>query len=162
MEKVNINRLSDFNTQLRVKGFNAYKIERENFVVRSYNRREFYKICMDTGRNVVHYANRSFEIDGTILFFGNPHIPYAWETLSPTNYGYVCLFSEEYLKMNERSESLLHSPLFRLGGTPIFSIKDEQKQFLGTIFQKMISEQDTEYAFKDELLRKFKYYYMKH
>ena len=154
-QKVNLNRLSDFNTQLRVKGFNAYEIERENFVVRSYNRREFYKICMDTGRNIVHYADRSFDIDGTILFFGNPHIPYAWENISPINYGYVCLFSEDFLKLNERTESLMHSPLFKFGGTPIFSIEEEQKLFLNTIFQRMIAEQDTDYAFKDELLRNY-------
>jgi hypothetical protein len=49
---------------LRVKGFNVYEIERVNFVVRSYNRKEFYKICMDTGRNIVHYAQRSFDITG--------------------------------------------------------------------------------------------------
>lgn len=155
MEKVNINRLSDFNIALRVKGFNAYPIQSENFVVRTYNRREFYKICMDTGRNVVHYADRSYDIDGTILFFGNPHIPYAWENISPTNSGYACLFSEEFLTLNERTESLLHSPLFKLGGTPIFSVKEEQKQFLGTIFQKMIAEQDSTYAFKNELLRNY-------
>lgn len=154
-QKVNLNRLSDFNTQLRVNGFNAYEIERENFVVRSYNRREFYKICMDTGRNIVHYADRSFDIDGTILFFGNPHIPYAWENISPINYGYVCLFSEDFLKLNERTESLMHSPLFKFGGTPIFSIEEEQKRFLNTIFQRMIAEQDTDYAFKDELLRNY-------
>ena len=36
MDKVNINRLSDFNAQLRVKGFNVYAIESEEYVIRSY------------------------------------------------------------------------------------------------------------------------------
>jgi len=153
--QINLNSLSDFNAQLRVKGFNAYEIERENFVVRTYNRKEFYKICMNTGRNIVHYAQRSYDIDGTILFFGNPHIPYAWETKSPSNHGYACLFSEDFLKLNERTESLLQSPLFKFGGTPIFSINDEQKILLKTIFQRMIAEQNTDYKFKDELLRNY-------
>ncbi len=30
-----------------------------------------------------------------------------------------CLFSEDFLKLSERSESILQSPLFKLGGTPI-------------------------------------------
>lgn len=109
MEKINLNRLSDFNTQLRVRGFNVHQIETEQYVLRSYNRREFYKICIDTGHNIVHYADRSYEVDGTILFFGNPHIPYAWETLSPTNDGYACLFSEEFLTFNDRTKGLLIS-----------------------------------------------------
>jgi len=106
VEKINLNRLSDFNAQLRVKGFNVYAIESEEYVIRSYNRKEFFKICMDTGHNIVHYANKSYEVDGTILFFGNPHIPYAWETKSPTNTGFACLFSEEYLTKNERTKNI--------------------------------------------------------
>ncbi len=155
MDKVNINRLSDFNTQLRVKGFNVYDFESEKYVIRSYNRKEFFKICMDTGHNVVHYANKSYEVDGTILFFGNPHIPYSWETKSPTNYGFACLFSEEYLSVNERTESLLYSPLFNLGETPIFSINEEQKMFIGNIFKQMIAEQDSDYKLKNDLLRNY-------
>ena len=155
MDKVNINRLSDFNAQLRVKGFNVYAIESEEYVIRSYNRKEFFKICMDTGHNIVHYADRSYEVEGTILFFGNPHIPYAWETKSPTNYGFACLFSEEYLSINERTESLLHSPLFNLGGTPIFSVTDEQKAFIGNIFKQMIAEQNSDYKLKNDLLRNY-------
>jgi AraC family transcriptional regulator, transcriptional activator of pobA len=155
MEKVNINRLSDFNTQLRVKGFNVFAIESQAYVVRSYNRKEFFKICMDTGHNVVHYANKSYEVDGTILFFGNPNIPYAWETKSPTNTGFACLFSEEYLSVNERTESLLQSPLFNLGGTPIFSVNDEQKAFISKIFKQMIAEQNSDYKLKNDLLRNY-------
>ncbi len=155
MEKINLNRLSDFNAQLRVKGFNVYAIESEEYVIRSYNRKEFFKICMDTGHNIVHYANKSYEVDGTILFFGNPHIPYAWETKSPTNTGFACLFSEEYLTKNERTKSLLQSPLFNLGGTPIFFLNDEQKIFISNIFKQMIVEQHSDYSLKNDLLRNY-------
>ena len=110
---------------------------------------------MDTGKNIVHYADRSFEVDGTILFFGNPNIPYAWEALSLENYGYVCLFSEAFFTLNTRTESLLHSPLFKIDGTPIFSINNEHKHFLNTIFQKMIEEQNSDYEYKNELLRNY-------
>ena len=155
MEKINLNRLSDFNAQLRVKGFNVYAIESEEYVIRSYDRKEFFKICMDTGHNIVHYANKSYEVDGTILFFGNPHIPYAWETKSPTNTGFACLFSEEYLTKNERTKSLLQSPLFNLGGTPIFFLNDEQKIFISNIFKQMIVEQHSDYSLKNDLLRNY-------
>ncbi len=110
---------------------------------------------MDTGHNIVHYANKSYEVDGTILFFGNPHIPYAWETKSPTNTGFACLFSEEYLTKNERTKSLLQSPLFNLGGTPIFFLNDEQKIFISNIFKQMIVEQHSDYSLKNDLLRNY-------
>lgn len=75
MNKTNINRFSDFNSELRVKGFKVFAIESEKYVIRSYNRKEFFKICIDIGHNVVHYADRSYEVNGAILFFGNPNIP---------------------------------------------------------------------------------------
>ncbi|MCX7928951.1 MAG: helix-turn-helix domain-containing protein [Patescibacteria group bacterium] len=155
MEEIDINRISDFNSQLRLKGFYAFQIESSNYLMRSYSRREFYKICIDTGHFIVHYADKSYEVNGTILFFGNPHIPYAWENISPDFYGYACLFSKDYLTFNERTMSLLSSPLFKIGGTPIFALTKEQKHFIETIFQKMIMEQDSEYEFKDELLRNY-------
>ncbi len=65
---------------------------------RIYSRKDFYKICLTTGKSIIHYADRSFEAEGTVLFFGNPHIPYSWETISTSYVGYTCLFSEEFFK----------------------------------------------------------------
>ena len=89
------------------------------------------------------------------MFFGNPHIPYSWETLSKTYVGYTCLFSEEFLKPAERSESLLQSPFFKTGGTPVLKITEEQRLFLNSLFEKMIEEQKPDYAFKDDLIRNY-------
>jgi AraC-like DNA-binding protein len=89
------------------------------------------------------------------LFFGNPHIPYSWELLSSSYHGYACVFTEEFLKVNDRSESLHECPLFKIGGTPIFYLSAEQKVFIDSLFQKMIEEQDTDYVFKDDLLRNY-------
>ncbi|SRR6266542_3844297 len=118
-------------------------------------RKDFYKICLTTGKSIIHYADRSFETEGTVLFFVNPHVPYSWETISRSYVGYTCLFSEEFLKASDRSESLQQSPLFKIGGTPILKINDQQREFLNTIFRKMIDEQKTDYAYKDDLIRNY-------
>ena len=147
---------SDFNTaEIKLKGFKVYEVESGVNAVPSYSRRDFYKICLNTGHNRINYADKGFETDGTILFFGNPHIPYSWEIISSEYNGYACAFTEEFLKINERSESLQESPLFKIGGNPIFALHDEQKQFITTIFKKMLSEQDTGYLFKDDLIRNY-------
>jgi len=147
--------VSEFNSELKLKGFNVFQIDGDGGTIRLYSRKDFYKICLTTGKSVIHYADRSFEEDGTILFFGNPHIPYSWETLSTTYVGYTCLFSEEFFKASDRSESLQHSPLFKIGGTPILKITDEQRQFLNTLFQRMIEEQKSDYTYKDDLIRNY-------
>jgi AraC family transcriptional activator of pobA len=147
--------VSEFNSELKLKGFKAFQIEDDSNATRLYSRKDFFKICLTTGNSKIHYADRTFETEGTILFFGNPHIPYSWETLSTTYVGYTCLFSEDFLKQTERSESLHQSPFFKIGGTPVLKITEEQRQFLNTIFKKMIDEQKSDYAFKDELIRNY-------
>jgi len=155
MEKKLIRSVSEFNNELKLKGFNVFEIEGDSYLTRMYSRKDFYKICLTTGKSIIHYADRSFEAEGTVLFFGNPHIPYSWETLSTSYVGYTCLFSEEFLKVSERSESLQQSPLFKIGGTPILNINDKQREFLNSIFQKMIDEQQSDYAYKDDLIRNY-------
>lgn len=146
--------VSEFNNELKLKGFKVFQIESDGNATRIYSRKDFYKICLTTGKSLIHYADKSFDAEGTILFFGNPHIPYSWETISTSYVGYTCLFSEEFLK-SDRSESLQHSPLFKIGGTPILKITEPQREFLSTLFQKMIDEQQTNYVYKDDLIRNY-------
>lgn len=147
--------VSAFNNELKLRGFNVFQIEKDANAVKIYSRKDFYKICLTTGESKIHYADRSFEHEGTVLFFGNPHIPYSWETISTTYVGYTCLFSEEFLQLSDRSESILQSPLFKVGGTPIVSITDDQRTFLNGVFRKMIEEQDSDYAHKDDVIRNY-------
>jgi AraC family transcriptional activator of pobA len=155
MENKSVRQVSEFNSELKLKGFNVFQIDGDGGSVRLYSRKDFYKICLTTGKSVIHYADKSFEEEGTILFFGNPHIPYSWETLSSTYVGYTCLFSEEFFKASDRSDSLQHSPLFKIGGTPILRLTDEQRKFLNTLFQRMIEEQKSDYTYKDDLIRNY-------
>jgi AraC-like DNA-binding protein len=147
--------LSAYNNELKLKGFNVFQIEQDASATRAYSRKDFYKICLTTGKSRIHYADRSFDAEGTILFFGNPNVPYSWETLSAEYAGYTILFSEAFIASGKRSESLQKSPLFRMGGTPILEIPEDRRLFLGSIFQKMIEEQAGDYEFKDDLIRSY-------
>ena len=154
MQNKYVRSVSNFNNELKLKGFNVFQIEGDGAATRIYSRKDFYKICLTTGKSIINYADKSFEQEGTILFFGNPHIPYSWETISTSYIGYTCLFSEEFLK-SDRSESLQHSPLFKIGGTPILKITKQQREFLNVLFKKMIEEQQTNYVYKDDLIRTY-------
>ncbi|REC54365.1 AraC family transcriptional regulator [Chryseobacterium piscium] len=147
--------ISEFNSELKLQGFKAFQIESDSNETRTYSRKEFYKICLTTGKSKIHYSDKTFEQEGTILFFGNPHIPYSWETISTTYVGYTILFSADFFKNSERSESLQQSSFFKIGGTPVLEITSEQRDFLNTIFQKMIAEQESDYLYKDELIRNY-------
>ena len=154
-KKVKERSVSEFNSELKLKGFNVFQIEEDSNVVRDYSRKDFYKICLTTGESLINYSDRSFLMKGTILFFANPNVPYSWETISRSYVGYTCLFSEDFYKPSDRTESLQQSPLFKIGGTPIFEITEEKREFLNGIFRIMMAEQNTNYAFKDDLIRNY-------
>ncbi len=155
MKEKAIREVSRFNSELKLQGFKAFQIEEDTVDTRLYSRKEFYKICLTTGESRIHYSDKTYEQEGTVLFFGNPHIPYSWETISTKYVGYTILFSEEFFKNSERSESLQQSSFFKIGGTPVLKITEEQRTFLNTIFHKMIAEQESDYVFKDELIRNY-------
>ncbi|MDH6253427.1 AraC family transcriptional activator of pobA [Chryseobacterium sp. H1D6B] len=155
METKIVRSVSEFNNELKLKGFKAFQIDDDSNATRIYSRKDFFKICLTTGKSKIHYADKSFEQEDTILFFGNPHIPYSWETISTTYAGYTCLFSDDFLKQSDRLESVQQSPFFKIGGTPVLKISEDQRQFLNTIFQRMIEEQKSDYPFKDELIRNY-------
>jgi AraC-like DNA-binding protein len=143
-------------SDLKLRGFKLYEVNQPQQTPLLYSRRDYYKVSIMTTRCVIHYANRSMELDGTYLFFSNPHIPYSMELLTDQHRGYACLFSEEFVKGGaERSESLQQSPLFQLGGTPVFQLNETQATYLTGIFQKMQAEEATDYPFKGELIRTY-------
>jgi len=149
------NQTSAFNNELKLKGFKVYKIDNEANSGHTYSRKDFYKINLTTGKFIFHYADKSIETDDTFLFFGNPNIPYSCEAVSSKYSGYTCIFTEDFLKLGERSEGLLQSPIFKIGGTPILKLEKEEKDFIIRVFERMLTEQANDYAFKDEVIRNY-------
>ncbi|KAB7729389.1 helix-turn-helix domain-containing protein [Rudanella paleaurantiibacter] len=138
---------------LKPLSFKAYEIVTTVSGSPTYTRRDFYKITLSNCHMIIHYADKSIEMDGTFLFFRNPHVPYSIELLSASYTGYACVFTEEFLKASERSESFLESPLVKIGSTPALLVNSQQKEFIEPLFKKLLVEQNSEYVFKDELIR---------
>jgi AraC-like DNA-binding protein len=157
---------ADLNAVLRKRGFIAYdistggeigrdyKLANRDDIIRAYSRKHFYKICIVTGRSLIEYSDRSTVIDGTTLFFGNPHVPYSWECLSD-QVGYCCLFTEDFFKAGERSGVMLDSPVFNIGGTPIFSVDETRKNLITYFLRNMVNEQESDYIHKNDMFRSY-------
>lgn len=154
MDKQRTTSTSAFNAELKLKGFKVYKTD-SNSAGHNYSRKDFYKLNITFGNFIFHYADWSFQTENAFLFFGNPRIPYSCEAISESHHGYTCLFTEDFLKSSDRSDTLQQSPLFKIGGTPIFNLDEKHTDTFIKLFQKMIEEQDTDYAFKDDLIRNY-------
>ena len=142
-------------SELKLKGFKVYEVATPVSPAPVFSRRDFYKVSLMTSTCTIHYADKGIELDGTYLFFSNPHIPYSFELRADQHSGYACLFTEEFVKATDRSESLQQSPLFKIGGTPVFKLNAEQAAYVTGIFHKMLAEQNTDYLFRNDLIRTY-------
>jgi len=147
---------------LELKGFKVYEknftlqeAEQQLLAAQLFSRRDYYKVLLVESKCLLHYAHQSLELDGPYLFFANPHIPYSLELRTNRLHAYACLFTEEFVKAADRSESLHQSPLFRIGSTPLFELSAPQADYVRGIFQKMLTEQQGDYPFKGDLIRTY-------
>jgi hypothetical protein len=88
-------------------------------------RRDFYKISLIIeGEGVLEYADKTIEIKGNTLIFSNPLVPYIWNMSTERQTGYFCLFTEDFIDMPMRTESLRTSALFKVGGDYVYPLNE--------------------------------------
>jgi AraC-like DNA-binding protein len=144
----------NFNDDLKLSGFKAYEVN-QNSSGHTYSRKDFYKISITSGEYVFNYADKRFETTKTILFFGNPLIPYSCEVIKPPTSGFACLFSEKFISQFGGFSGIIDSPLFKIGGTPIVTPDESELESIYTIFKLMIKEQSSSYQHKDDVIRNY-------
>jgi AraC family transcriptional activator of pobA len=119
-----------------------------------YSRRDFYKVSLFRGRGVVHYADKSIEMDGSALVFFNPMVPYTFENLTDRHSGRFCIYKESFFTEVMRN-SILNLPMFAPGANPVYMLNDEQDAYVFAMFEKMLAEINSDYRFKYDLLRNY-------
>ena len=119
-----------------------------------YSRRDYYKIWLTVGKGRIDYATRSIELTQPALIFSNPRIPYSYESEN-LHRAYICIFTEQFLKVNGRTESLQESPLFKIGSNPVFFLSQSQLEFISGIYEKMSEEMESTYVFRYGIVRNY-------
>ncbi|RWY53697.1 helix-turn-helix domain-containing protein [Mucilaginibacter gilvus] len=119
-----------------------------------YSRRDFYKVSLFRGKGVIHYADKSIEMDGSALVFFNPFVPYTFENLNNEHSGRFCIYKESFF--TEMMRSNIHElPMFAPGANPVYVLNSEQDSYVFAMFEKMLAEINSDYRFKYDLLRNY-------
>lgn len=119
-----------------------------------YLRRDFYKITLIKGYSLFHYADKTLEISGDTLVFSNPEVPYTFEPIAEESGGYFCIFKENFLGEYLR-KSFRELPMYRIGGSPAFVLDKTNSKKISAIFEKIISEDNSDFYFKYDLIRNY-------
>ncbi|WP_205511007.1 helix-turn-helix domain-containing protein [Longitalea arenae] len=141
--------------------FNVFRIDefiarvRATKGVMPYNRRNYYKISLINGRNHVEYADKVIEIEKCALLFGTPRIPYHYVPQNDNQKGFFCIFTDTYFTSAKNGIVLDELPIFKPGGYPVFQLTNEEYAEIAYIFEKMMKELASDYAYKYDLLRNY-------
>lgn len=117
-----------------------------------YSRKDFYKISLICGRNKIHYADKTIEIEKNAILFTSPYIPYNWEAIDEQQSGFFCIFTEAFFS---QFPNFREYPVFKPGSQPILFLTDEQVETLSEIYRKMFDELDSDYIYKYDALRNY-------
>lgn len=115
-----------------------------------YKRRDFYKIMLVIGNSKVHYADKVVEVQKQALSFSNPQIPYKWEHLDNIRGGAFCIFNQHFF---HQYGNFNQYEVFQPNGTHIFELTDEQVNKIGSVYNRMFEEINSEYIHKYDVLR---------
>lgn len=136
-------------------GVNVQKFDSQGKqVILPYSRRDYYKIWIVKEESALHYADKSIHIDRPALIFSNPLVPYSFESFSQTRSGYMCIFTEAFIREHTQ-ESVQQSPVFRIGSQPVFFLDHAQLQHLSGLYEKMLEEIASDYIYKYDVLRSY-------
>jgi AraC family transcriptional activator of pobA len=140
--------------------FNVFKIDEFSANLKSnkampYNRRAYYKISIISGHNKVEYADKEINIERNALLFATPKIPYHYVPQDENQFGYFCIFTNEFLIQSKSGVVLDDLPIFQPGGYPVFQVTKEEAQDIESIFIKMYQELASNYVYKYDLLRNY-------
>ncbi|WCT09858.1 helix-turn-helix domain-containing protein [Mucilaginibacter jinjuensis] len=133
--------------------FNIFKIEdmllpKHKQV--SYSRRNFYKISLVTGHSKIHYADQCIEVNGTVLVFTNPMVPYLWERVTEKQSGYICIFTEAFFS---RFGNIKDYPVFQSVDNAVIPLAELEVNNFTDLFSRMFDELQSDYVYKYDLLR---------
>jgi AraC family transcriptional regulator, transcriptional activator of pobA len=132
--------------------FNVFS--RDSCGITPYSRRDFYKVSLIIGTGTLHFADKWIEIDRPAMLISNPLVPYSWEPKSELQKGWFCIFSESFIGLDNK-DFLHQAPIFNIGRTPIYFLDQSAQQTVSSLFQKMIDEIQSDYAFKYNVLRNY-------
>jgi len=120
-----------------------------------FNRQAFYKISLTHGRGRIEYADQVIEAGQNALFLATPRTSYRWTPLEPAPSGYFCIFTDEFLLPATGRTLVEELPIFQPGAHPVVTLSETECAAVEAIFQKMVHEMVSDYAYKYGLLRTY-------
>ena len=130
--------------------FQLHPIEKGKIRTVPYQRRDFYKVMLCLGGVEFHYADKVVAIEQQALVFSNPQIPYKCEHLERIKGGFYCIFDHHFF---QDFGNINRYEVFQPKHNHVFELGEEETKQVGSIYQKMFKEFNSDYTYKYDVLR---------
>ncbi|MDF3028581.1 MAG: transcriptional regulator, AraC family [Fluviicola sp.] len=120
-----------------------------------YNRRLYYKISLIKGKSKAEYADKVIDIEKYALLFATPKVPYNYTSENEDHSAVFCVFSPDFITRSNTGFILDELPIFSPGSIPVFELRENEYQYLRTLFSKMKKELSSDYTYKYDLIRNY-------
>lgn len=136
---------------LGINGFTAYALATHCTQTRYRGRDAYHKMLLISGIGEIEYDDAFYQIQGPALLFAKPGVSCSWSLSTCHRSTYLCAFNNDFsdsgcISWSEHSKK-------HFTAAPVFLLNAEQENFIRAIFCRMVEEQKTSYAFKEELIQ---------
>lgn len=118
-----------------------------------FGRKDHFKIALIEGTGKFLYADREVTINNYSIIFLNHLVPYGPIHGKLIRAGMVCVIREAFLY---QYENINNYTVFQPGNN-VYELSKEQFTQLKSIYQRMFEETESDYIYKDDLLRTLLY-----
>jgi AraC-like DNA-binding protein len=144
--------LAEYKLLAEVNHFNVFNQSEICERTRPMHRSDFYKISLIKGKGILQIKDEYIEIDGNVLIFFNPTIPYYWQSLSEERPSYYCYFDSYFQSKLANKDYFQQSALLTPGSIPVFALTDKLADEIRVIFEDMYEEIQGDYHHKYDIL----------
>ena len=137
------------------KGCNVFERWDDCKSVQSYLRRDFYRIVLTLNKGILTYPNCRIRVDEPTIFIANKITPYSWEALEYEQKGWVCLFTSEFLNVNNDYNLNQIFPILGTHTIPLFHLEGTDLLEIIVFFEKMKLEYESDYLHKKSVLQNY-------
>jgi len=123
-----------------------------------FNRRDYFRICLSsTGigdtRGILVYNDQEIPLNQPCLILTNPSIPSSIEITAGPVFRQYCFFNKPFIEGHIPADVQYACSLFNPSVHPVITLSPEESERLSIYFKEMQALQESEYAFKWEMIR---------
>lgn len=116
------------------------------------NRSRWYKIWLIANPCRLVVNDETIVCERPVLFFANPLVSYAYDSLDGNRKGYWCVFTSEFLAAGDPSGRLRAYPELTQGSTILLFPEPEQLAIITMLFSQLTAAVRDSFAFSNDMV----------